>query len=272
LQDSINIRWTGKGLYDSFTIQISAESDFTSVLHESSTNLSNFPFKDITNNTNYYWRVRSSLNSQSSQWSDVWSFGIVDPFITTVSPNGGEMWTRGETEVIRWETNVLDSVLIDLLQNGSYLLALDTLPGSHQAYEWEVPADMQPGENYSIQITSESNSDIFGVSDNTFTISAFHTGIEEFEKSFTPAYILDQNFPNPFYSSTTISYKLQESNIVSLKVYNLIGEEIHMLVNDFQEAGIYSVHFNASGFPGGVYFYKLKAGDEFVETKKMILY
>jgi len=271
LQDSVTMRWTGKGLYESFNIQISLDSDFTSILQESNTNLSDFSLKNLTNNISYYWRVNSVLGDQTSDWSEVWSFEITDPFISAISPNGGEVWTRGDTEIIRWETNIQENVLVNLLQNSSFLMAIDTLPGNQQAYAWEMPADMQTSENFSIQISSESNSEIYGVSDNEFTISAFHTGIDDPENLAPAGYSLAQNIPNPFYVSTRISYSIQKSDFVTLRVYNLIGEEVYTLINEYQDAGTYSSNFTALEIPDGIYFYELKIGNNFVETKKMIL-
>jgi len=266
--DSVSIRWTGKGLYDSFNVQISTDSDFSSILHESNTNLSNFSIKDLTNNTEYFWRVNSKLGAESSEWSEVWSFEVTDPFISTVTPSGGEIWKSGETELIRWETNVLEDVRIDLLQDQVFLLALDTVTGSHQAFSWEMPSDIANGENYSIQISSETNSSVYSVSEDVFTITDTNTGLEEF---IPHANNLAQNIPNPFDQTTRISYSIQKSNFVSLKVYNLIGKEIFTLVNDFQDTGSYSVEFDSRKYPGGIYFYRLQAGNEFMEMRKMIL-
>lgn len=271
LQDSVTVRWTGKGFYNSFNVQIAEDSDFTSILLESNTNLSDISIKGLTNNTSYYWRVNSVLGDSISDWSEVWSFEITDPYISAVSPNGGEVWTRGDVEVIRWETNVQENVYVDLLQDNSFLMALDTLPGGDQAYSWEIPTDILAGENYSVQITSESNSDLFGVSENEFTILAYHTGIEEPENQQISGNSLDQNFPNPFSEITKISYTVHKANHVNLKVYNMIGEEIFTLVNEYQDAGTYSQDFDAHQLTGGVYFYELKVGNDFVETKKMIL-
>jgi hypothetical protein len=81
---------------------------------------------------------------------------------------------------------------------------------------------------------------------------------------------LYQNYPNPFNPNTTIKYSLPESGFVTLKVHNLIGEEIVTLVNTEQTIGNYEIDFNAIAIPSGVYFYQLRAGD-FVETKKMVL-
>jgi hypothetical protein len=92
------------------------------------------------------------------------------------------------------------------------------------------------------------------------------------DKNIIPAkFSLEQNYPNPFNPSTKIQYNLPENSFVSLKVYNTIGKEVVNLVNNVIPAGIHEVLFDASGLNSGVYFYTLKAGANFVQTKKMIL-
>lgn len=81
---------------------------------------------------------------------------------------------------------------------------------------------------------------------------------------------LEQNYPNPFNPSTTIKYSIPELSKVKLTLFNLLGEEVTTLINEEKIAGNYSVDFNATSLPSGVYFYQLRAGG-FVETKKMIL-
>lgn len=83
-------------------------------------------------------------------------------------------------------------------------------------------------------------------------------------------YTLEQNYPNPFNPTTKINYDLPNSNFVTLKVYDVHGSEIETLVIEDQNAGSYSVSFNASNYPSGVYFYKLETNG-FSETKKMVL-
>ena len=83
-------------------------------------------------------------------------------------------------------------------------------------------------------------------------------------------YALDQNYPNPFNPSTTIKYALRERSLVELKIYDAIGREVIVMVNEEQSAGSYEFEFNATSLPSGTYFYKLQAG-EFIETKKMVL-
>lgn len=83
-------------------------------------------------------------------------------------------------------------------------------------------------------------------------------------------YGLEQNFPNPFNPTTTIKYEIPEINFVTIKLFDVLGKEIEILVSEEKPAGSYEVEFDANNFPSGIYFYTLHAG-QFLETKKMIL-
>jgi hypothetical protein len=88
------------------------------------------------------------------------------------------------------------------------------------------------------------------------------------------AFALSQNYPNPFNPSTVISYQVPVNSQVTLKVYNMLGQEVATLVNGPQEAGVYTVSFNTNkgtlGLSSGVYVYRLEAGS-FISTKKLVL-
>jgi len=83
-------------------------------------------------------------------------------------------------------------------------------------------------------------------------------------------YTLSQNYPNPFNPTTKINFDLKSSAFAMLRVYDITGREVRILVNEKLSAGSYSYDFNASELPSGVYFYQLQA-EGFMETKKMIL-
>jgi hypothetical protein len=109
--------------------------------------------------------------------------------------------------------------------------------------------------------------------DGSFTYS---TEIEG-EVDFTPKeFVLYQNYPNPFNPSTVISYQLPVISNVTLKVYDILGNEIATLVNEEKQPGVYEVEFGNVGtsrdlsLPSGVYFYQLKTGS-FSSIKKMVL-
>jgi hypothetical protein len=95
-------------------------------------------------------------------------------------------------------------------------------------------------------------------------------------KPVITSYNLNQNYPNPFNPSTTISYSVPKSQFVVLNVYNLLGQLVTTLVNQQQNAGNYSVTFNANKLASGVYVYSLTASSDggkssFSSVKKMIV-
>lgn len=96
-------------------------------------------------------------------------------------------------------------------------------------------------------------------------------GIGDDDENTAPStYGLYQNYPNPFNPSTKIKFAVGNRQHVTLKVYDLLGNEVRTLVNDVQEAGAYEVEFNAVALPSGIYFYELRAGD-FRAIKKLAL-
>jgi photosystem II stability/assembly factor-like uncharacterized protein len=96
------------------------------------------------------------------------------------------------------------------------------------------------------------------------SVGVFDASTEAFDFS------LSQNYPNPFNPGTIISYSLPAASNVKLIVYNTLGQAIKILESGYKPAGNYSVNFNASGLPSGIYFYKLEAG-QYTQIKKMVL-
>jgi len=94
------------------------------------------------------------------------------------------------------------------------------------------------------------------------------------EETLPEGFVLYQNYPNPFNPSTNIGFRIYDFGFVSLKVYDVLGNEIATLVNEYKPAGSYEVEFNASSYirrlVSGIYFYQLRAGN-FVQTKKMLM-
>ena len=102
------------------------------------------------------------------------------------------------------------------------------------------------------------------------TVSSEPLNIDEDEYILPSEFSLAQNYPNPFNPNTVISYQLAQSGNVSLKVFDVLGNELRTLVDEHKPAGSYEVNFNAEELVSGIYFYKLQAGT-FNETKKMVL-
>ncbi|MBN1398783.1 MAG: T9SS type A sorting domain-containing protein [Bacteroidetes bacterium] len=113
----------------------------------------------------------------------------------------------------------------------------------------------------------------------TKTISVKGTGVSVTAAVITEnptGYILGQNYPNPFNPTTVISYKLKEKSDVKITVYDILGREIAVLVNEVKDAGDYTTEWNGSNSAGlqvgsGMYFYIMKTNTGFVSTKKLVL-
>jgi hypothetical protein len=142
------------------------------------------------------------------------------------------------------------------------------------------------GETVSVTITFDATNLSPGVYSTTVTVVDPHhgpiavpvnlvvqavTGIGTQSEGNTPgSFSLEQNFPNPFNPSTRITYSIPARQFVSLKVYNLLGQEVAALVDGEQSAGTHTVVWNAANVSGGVYFYRLQAGS-FAAVKRMVL-
>ena len=106
--------------------------------------------------------------------------------------------------------------------------------------------------------------------DNIFVGNHSAIGIKPISGNVPKRFDLKQNYPNPFNPVTNIEFDLPKSEFVNLRIFNALGQEVKLLVNETKPAGSYRVDFNASGLPSGTYFYRLTAGD-FVKTMKMVL-
>jgi hypothetical protein len=129
-----------------------------------------------------------------------------------------------------------------------------------QSYSWTIPSgdakwfrlkqiDLDGSVHYSDQVNA--------------TLSAV-------EENVPVAFGLDQNYPNPFNPTTNIGYRVEGSGSVRLAVYDMLGREVAVLVNDTKAAGKYNVEFNAKGLASGVYTYRLQAGQQ-VESKRLVV-
>ncbi len=97
------------------------------------------------------------------------------------------------------------------------------------------------------------------------------TGVDDRgSEGMANGYGLAQNYPNPFNPTTTIGFSIKNSEFSTLKVYDLLGREVAVLVNERMTAGVHEVTFDAAGLAGGVYFYRLQAGD-FLQTNRLLL-
>ncbi len=142
---------------------------------------------------------------------------------------------------------------------------VDTVNGGSSYLDNEMKANVNHFFNIAAGAPIVLNN-IFGVQDS---VSAF-TAVKKENSNIPNKFNLSQNYPNPFNPSTVINYSIPKSQMVMLKIYNILGQEVATLVNQEQVAGNYKVTFDASRLSSGVYFYSIKTGN-FSAVKKMML-
>ena len=273
---SVKLAWGTRGIVQTFHLQVSTDSVFSNlVVDNSSLTSTNFLLSTVNNNSKYYWRVNNTNAAGISNWSNIESFNTASPFVSILFPKGGEKLYLDSTYVIRWVSNIADTVDIKLM-NGSNLISVigDTIFAGTNAFLWKVPSTIKQDSIYRVMLSGISNSTLTSSSNSYFDILSGATGINDKDKSVLD-YRLSQNYPNPFNPSTLIEYSIPEESQVQITVYNIIGQKISSLVNGIKETGNYEVTWNASNLSSGVYFYTIKAtansGKSFFTIKKMML-
>lgn len=166
-------------------------------------------------------------------------------------------------------------------ESGLIRLNSDGTPDTTFAPEGKLLIDLSIGNgtNYLTTFIPLANGEILGTGYDFTSNSGDYvavkltqnpTGIKETNLVFPKDFVLFQNYPNPFNPVTSIKYLIPQSSSVLLKVYDILGNEVATLVNEFKPVGTYEVEFNAKQLSSGVYFYKLLVG-EYTIVKKMQL-
>jgi hypothetical protein len=166
----IFLSWSPKGFARSYQLQISTNQDFAttsaSVAYQTQ---ANYVWNQAVPNTTYYYRVKTVNEGGESDWS-MGSFRTIPPFISVVFPNGGEALQRGQPYFVRWTDNLAERVEIDLYKGGSLVKTIATNVPSNGAYQWQPGFDIPPSSDYSIRITSTTNSAFSATSQSTFGV------------------------------------------------------------------------------------------------------
>jgi hypothetical protein len=218
----------------------------------------------------------------NNMWNSV-NTGLTNKYVSTLCANDSNLFV-GTTGGIflstdngnNWNAvnNGLDDThILSLLANGSSLFA-GTYDGiflsTNNGTNWNA---VNTGLSDMIYCLIIFNSILYAGTDVGVwqrPLSEIISGVIDIYRETPLSYILEQNYPNPFNPSTTIRYALPTQSFVTLKVYNILGQEITTLVSGKQEAGFHYTIFQNNLLPSGVYYYNLSTG-EFSETKKLIL-
>jgi hypothetical protein len=275
-ESSVRLFWGTRGIVQTYNLRVASDSAFSNLVIDTSGLTSpSFTLNSVNNDTAYFWRVSTTNSAGTSGWSETFKFLTASPFIDITYPNGGESVYRDSIYIIRWESNVNDTLNIMLVKtNGEiiYLIA-DTITAATNAIRWQVPSDLQADTSYKISIVSLPHTGLGDSSDNAFSVIE-PVGVSG-PKNVITSYSLSQNYPNPFNPVTRIDYYIPKNSFVSLKIYDFLGNEIKTLVSEERPAGKYSAVWDGTNnrkekVVSSVYFYSLETNSGRI-TRKMIL-
>jgi len=158
------------------------------------------------------------------------------------------------------------NLLIDICFNNSFYTTNSLVRATNANYKViHQHADLTSGNGCTDLTTPQS----FNTRPNIVLDIPVLTGNENQGSNLPADYRLYQNYPNPFNPSTKIKFDLPEPGFTTLKIFNILGQNVATLINENKNEGTYVLDFNASNLPSGIYFYKLISGD-FIQIKKMI--
>jgi endonuclease/exonuclease/phosphatase family metal-dependent hydrolase len=158
----------------------------------------------------------------------------------------------------------------------SALLVEIVVPGSYKAYG-------NDGNHFNQAINDGTNSEvsvevtnaIYAASDHLPVVTEIDftliSGIKDEDNEFPEKFKLEQNYPNPFNPKTIINYELRFTSYVTLNIYNMLGQEVAVLVSERQSAGSHAIEWDGGGFSSGIYYYVIRVGKS-QQVKKMVLF
>ena len=183
------------------------------------------------------------------------------------STDNGGSWTL---------SGISGTTVVTLVRNtDGVLFAGSTIRGVYQSLTGgascsQINSGLTDTSVYSLAISPNGALFAGTYDQGVFRFSQSATSVHQSSEGMPLSFSLSQNYPNPFNPSTKIDFSVPTGTFVSLKVYDLLGREVAMIVSEALTPGSYQVTFNGASVASGTYFYRLQAG-EFVQTKKLVL-
>ncbi len=214
----------------------------------------------VTRGLQYYYRVYAYSDTVNSGYSNIDSAVLGgDPSLIPLTPTNLRVEKfRLTSAVLGWDDNSNNEtgfIIFRKTEGDMFFKIIDSTVTDVMTYK---ELALRPGQDYFFKVCSFNQSGISGFS-NTVSLNTLK-GPKKNQLNKV-GNITSENYPNPFNPKTTINYHLTNPGNVTMKIYDVLGKEILVLINDMQEAGEHSVQWDASEYPSGVYFYKLEASD-----------
>jgi hypothetical protein len=263
------LKWSKISNALSYHFQLSADSSFSKVLINDTTLVNpQISVRKLQNKTKYFWRIRAKNLGGYSNFSQAWSFltqieAIVCPTFLKVSLNGSQI-------NLDWNDNSTNETGFQIFRkNGdsSSTKPYVNIGSVGQNVNSFSDLNMSTGDIYTYLVYAYNEDTI-----SCFTNQAsIQTVTAVLENQIPKKFEMYQNYPNPFNPATNISFDLPSEANVSLKIYDILGREVAIIINnEYKSAGKYTVSFNGSSLTSGEYIYVIRAG-EYRAVKKFII-
>ncbi len=258
-----------------YRVQISTNSNFTStVIDTISLMNTSYVIRSgaLSYNNQYYWRVMATNQVGAGPWSSVRNFTttLATPAVPNLVLPPNNSSGQSLTPVLDWDSasNSLTYRLRLSTDSSFTTILIDT--GGLSATQFTIPAGRLLNNVKYYWKVNGSNTCVTGNWSSTWNFTTLVTGLTNNSNQIPLVYKLYNNHPNPFNPVTQIKFDLPQDNFVIMKIYNLLGDEVRVLVSEFKKAGSYNYTFNSKGLASGIYIYKFTAGS-YSDIKKMVL-
>ncbi len=264
-ETSIDLMWTDNSDNETgFNIERSADGGAFTVIGSAAANTTSYTDMDVVPGILYVYRVQAENNNTVSVYSSEVNAMIE---IASITAPSGLSATAGETSIdLMWTDNSDNETgfNIERSADGGAFTVIGSAAANTTSY---TDSDVMTDVEYSYRIQA-LNTDTVSEYSATASATIVSTGISEQESA--SGYFLAQNYPNPFYSKTTVSFRIPKNENVTLSVLNLSGKVVRVITSGELQKGEHIFEFNADGLESGTYFFRI-VSDNFTAAKSMMV-
>ncbi len=270
--DEVILVWQYAEHAGQYDLQVSTESSFASgvIVDETGLQDTSYTIANLTGQQVYYWRTRAHNVAGSSAFSEVRSFTTATPLAPVLAGPEHASTDIPLNPMLTWYSEISASAYRFQLLSSRTITESTILIDSTGIVDTSVTLhELSPNTIYYWRVNA--NNDLgSGEWSEIWGFRTIGTTLAEQERTHPERYLLSQNYPNPFNPSTTIEFSVPSSGNVTIRIYDLLGRLVRIIVDDYVEAGRYSVTFDAGQLPSGAYIYQMRTAD-FIDTKRMLL-
>ncbi len=286
----IDLSWTDNSTNeDGFRVERSMDGNSFSDIATLNANTTSYSDTDLNESTTYYYRVLAFNSSGDSDYSNTDSattqadgdggtptHAYVSD-ITLDTQNAGQGRRNGTATVTILDNtgSAVSDATVSGTFSGDFNESASGVTGSDGTVTLVTTNSLRGGVSFEFCVNDVSHASLFYDSEaNVVTCSDDEGANKVVDGLFADSpesFELKQNFPNPFNPTTQISYTIPEDSQVKLTVYNMLGEQVAVLVDSYQSVGTHQVTFDASNLSSGIYIYRLNAGSQFQSRKLMTI-